>query len=305
MLELRGIVPRHDRPPPDGGPDGFSLVGRDGVRRTTRFARARSRARGGDGALVFDLDLEPRGAIDVTLDFEVSGARRRRARRRDPAAPATRRARASARTTSSSTASSSARSTTSSCSAPSSTASSYYAAGLPWFATLFGRDSLITAFETLLVRARRRGGHAAAARGAARHARCDDERDEEPGKVLHELRVGEPATLGETPVRPLLRQRRRHAAVPVPARRARRLVRQPRPVPRAARAGGGRARVDRPLRRPRRRRPGRVQAPLRARARRRRAGRTRPTASRTTPASRSRRPSRSWRCRATWRAPSA
>jgi glycogen debranching enzyme len=27
----------------------------------------------------------------------------------------------------------------------------------------------------------------------------NDERDEEPGKVLHELRVGEPATLGETP----------------------------------------------------------------------------------------------------------
>ena len=44
MLELRGIVPKHERPPPDAGPDGFSLVGRDGVRRATRFARRPSRA---------------------------------------------------------------------------------------------------------------------------------------------------------------------------------------------------------------------------------------------------------------------
>ena len=72
MLELRGIVPRHDRPSPDGGPGGFSLVGRDGVRRTTALrASPEPRVEAG-GRLVFDLDLEPRGAIDLTLDFEVS-----------------------------------------------------------------------------------------------------------------------------------------------------------------------------------------------------------------------------------------
>ena len=72
MLELRGIVPRHERPSPDGGPGGFSLVGRDGVRRTTALhASPEPRVEAG-GRLVFDLDLEPRGAIDLTLDFEVS-----------------------------------------------------------------------------------------------------------------------------------------------------------------------------------------------------------------------------------------
>ena len=75
---------------------------------------------------------------------------------------------------------------------------SYYAAGIPWFATLFGRDSLITAIEmlaydpgiaeqTLRVLGRRLGRE------------VNDERDEEPGKVLHELRVGELANLGAMP----------------------------------------------------------------------------------------------------------
>jgi len=31
MLELRGIVPKHERPAPDESPEGFFLVGRDGV----------------------------------------------------------------------------------------------------------------------------------------------------------------------------------------------------------------------------------------------------------------------------------
>lgn len=75
----------------------------------------------------------------------------------------------------------------------------YYAAGVPWYATLFGRDSLITATETLCF----------APELAAETLRLlamrlgrviDDERDEEPGKVIHELRVGEVATLGETPL---------------------------------------------------------------------------------------------------------
>src|SRR4051812_45266836 len=76
---------------------------------------------------------------------------------------------------------------------------SFYAAGVPWFATLFGRDSLITALEmlgfvpavgeqTLRVLAERLG------------QRVDPVHEEEPGKVIHELRVGEVATLGLTPL---------------------------------------------------------------------------------------------------------
>jgi glycogen debranching enzyme len=75
----------------------------------------------------------------------------------------------------------------------------YCAAGVPWYATLFGRDSLIAATqllafdppmaaETLRVLARRIG------------TRDDPARDEEPGKVLHELRTGEVARLGLSPL---------------------------------------------------------------------------------------------------------
>jgi glycogen debranching enzyme len=68
----------------------------------------------------------------------------------------------------------------------------FHAAGVPWYATLFGRDSIISAMqalafdteiaeETLRLLASRLG------------TRFDDEHDEEPGKVLHELRPGEVA----------------------------------------------------------------------------------------------------------------
>jgi glycogen debranching enzyme len=74
----------------------------------------------------------------------------------------------------------------------------YYAAGVPWFATLFGRDSLIAATQTLAFGREVAAGTLRALGGLLGRV-VDDARDEEPGKVPHELRVGEPATLGETP----------------------------------------------------------------------------------------------------------
>jgi glycogen debranching enzyme len=74
----------------------------------------------------------------------------------------------------------------------------YYAAGVPWFATLFGRDSLIAAMQTLAFGPGVAAGTLRALGGLLGRV-VDDARDEEPGKVPHELRVGEPATLGETP----------------------------------------------------------------------------------------------------------
>jgi glycogen debranching enzyme len=74
----------------------------------------------------------------------------------------------------------------------------YYAAGVPWYATLFGRDSLITATQLLAF-------DPPMAEGTLRvlanliGTRDDAEHDEEPGKVLHELRVGEVANLGLSP----------------------------------------------------------------------------------------------------------
>jgi glycogen debranching enzyme len=75
------------------------------------------------------------------------------------------------------------------------------AAGLPWFQTLFGRDSLITSYQSLHVVP----GLAAntldvlAARQGKRH---DDFRDEEPGKILHEHRFGELTAFNERPHSP-------------------------------------------------------------------------------------------------------
>lgn len=64
------------------------------------------------------------------------------------------------------------------------------AAGLPWFLALFGRDSLIVSLQTLPLT--RSFAHGALAVLGARQAQAvDDMRDAEPGKILHELRLGE------------------------------------------------------------------------------------------------------------------
>lgn len=77
----------------------------------------------------------------------------------------------------------------------------FYAAGTPWFATLFGRDSVITALQTLAFDP---NVAEQTLRLLAKYQgrRYDDWRDEEPGKILHELRTGELARLGLVPHSP-------------------------------------------------------------------------------------------------------
>jgi glycogen debranching enzyme len=75
------------------------------------------------------------------------------------------------------------------------------AAGLPWFMTLFGRDTLITSLQTLWVGPGLARG-ALHLLGALQGTRTDDFRDEEPGKILHEVRSGELTRLGEMPHSP-------------------------------------------------------------------------------------------------------
>jgi glycogen debranching enzyme len=75
------------------------------------------------------------------------------------------------------------------------------AAGLPWFMALFGRDSLIASYQALpyLPGLAATTLRVLAARQA--HAR-EDFHEQEPGKILHELRLGELTACGERPHSP-------------------------------------------------------------------------------------------------------
>jgi glycogen debranching enzyme len=77
----------------------------------------------------------------------------------------------------------------------------YLDAGIPWYSTLFGRDSLITAYQAITVNPGLAWG---TLRGlAALQGKEENEwREEEPGKILHEVRRGELATCGEIPHTP-------------------------------------------------------------------------------------------------------
>jgi glycogen debranching enzyme len=75
------------------------------------------------------------------------------------------------------------------------------AAGLPWFMTMFGRDSIFTSLQALPFTPEL-AATTLRALGEWQGTRVDDFRDEDPGRILHELRYGELPAFEERPHSP-------------------------------------------------------------------------------------------------------
>ena len=182
--------------------------GLDGVERRTRIRWSECPATLEDGAATFLLALRPHETrtIDMTICCETAAAPVPRARTFDIACAVAVERLAEHETSQARLSSSSEslnrwirRSTSDLRMMLTQTPHGMYPyAGIPWFSTPFGRDGLITAFELLWA-------DPAVARGVltflaeTQATTYDDRRDAQPGKILHEMRGGEMAALGEVP----------------------------------------------------------------------------------------------------------
>jgi glycogen debranching enzyme len=86
-------------------------------------------------------------------------------------------------------------------SAPTMPGRSLPAAGLPWFMTMFGRDSIFTSLQALPFTPEL-AATTLMVLGAWQGSRVDDFRDEDPGRILHEMRYGEMTAFEERPHSP-------------------------------------------------------------------------------------------------------
>jgi glycogen debranching enzyme len=181
----------------------LGYVGLDGVERHTRIQLPQPPAHASGEIAQLSFSLKPGQRVEAPLRIECELREGRTRRRRGfarSAAPARERDPATALVTSSApvnawirrSAADLAMLTAATAQGP------FPYAGVPWFCTPFGRDALVTAYELLWL-------DPGLARGVlpflAAHLATRDEpaRDAEVGKVVHEMRAGEMATLGEVP----------------------------------------------------------------------------------------------------------
>jgi len=179
--------------------------GLDGVERRTRIQCARPPDRAADGSWLFLMALEQHEYVDIEIAVtcEVAGEKRNtrtfedvleRARSRVPGSETCKVLSSNAGFNSwmrRSSADLQMMMTEMPC-------GPYPYAGIPWFSTPFGRDGIITALELLWVAPD-------VARGVltflaeTQATVINDAQDAQPGKILHEMREGEMAALGEIP----------------------------------------------------------------------------------------------------------
>ncbi|HEX5385678.1 MAG TPA: glycogen debranching N-terminal domain-containing protein [Gemmatimonadales bacterium] len=215
VFEVRGLIDQHPGTlhPPEwhGETLQFAYDGRDGIRRTLSVSVPGELAATGDHSCAGTIRLDPRGHRTLALRFEVKESPEHGApvdpaavqvmpTRSAPSAPPESRATVhsdsvlfNALLDRSFTDLDLLRTEEDGC--------TFFAAGVPWFAALFGRDSLISALQVLPYQSRIA---AETLRLLARHqgTKIDDYRAEQPGKILHELRVGELARTGDIPHNP-------------------------------------------------------------------------------------------------------
>lgn len=210
IFEVRGMrrAARGHRLPPESGPDALLRYrGLDGVERHTRIRPLRQPDRVDEGSLSFSIALESHAYADleIALSCEIRDAGHAPGRYNDTVAKRRRQVAATEERA---------------CYVVSSDhvfnrwfgrssadlrmmiteteLGPYPYAGIPWFSTPFGRDGIITALEMLWASpdvARGVLGFLAETQATTRN----DAQDAQPGKILHEMRKGEMAALGEIP----------------------------------------------------------------------------------------------------------
>src|SRR5436190_10434756 len=187
----------------------FSYVGLDEVERTTRISFKPAGILLPDGTAQFNLRLQPRAAekIHIAIDCEIGISPVNRPRY-DVALQSASQEAAQLRSESAEIESSKGefnesleRGSSDILMMLTRTPQGLYPyAGVPWFSVPFGRDGIITALQMLWV-------NPSIARGVlgflatTQATESDDAADSTPGKILHEMRRGEMAALGEIPFR--------------------------------------------------------------------------------------------------------